>query len=428
MSRIFLIELRRTPALWTALALLALGAGLLYYAPFRWTSGYMLLAMDQRWYLSFFLGLALAAGAAQGRREHRSRVTEMFAGVARPPLLRAVPILLVYGLAMAVAYAGATLAAAARLAGTVEYLPLGAVAGVVAVGVAAMVAAVWFGLAVGRLLPYLVTAPLLAIASIASPLAAREITGRREWLSTLLFPAYGLGGPSDFVTIPVRLSSAQLLHLAGLAVTGALLFAAFRWRALLPAVAGTTAAILVMQGGSAFRHEPIDPVARELVCTTDTPQICVARMHSGLLDEVTPQARAALARFARLPNAPTRAIEHFDYESIHGQQSTDVLLIPLAIGDDGHALYRDRLETLMTDNLGVRPFVCPDEKPGTDPAVVEAASAWLLGTKPEHRDAQLLLQRLHQLDERTAAARVAAVRRAILTCDPGTDLIPASSR
>jgi hypothetical protein len=426
-SRILFIELRRTPALWSALVLLAAWAGLLYNAPERWTSGYMILALDQRWYLSVFLGLAMAAGAAQGRRDHRSRVTEMFAGVARPRLQQAVPLLLAYGSTVASAYAGATGLAALRLAGTAEYLAAGAFAGVVAAGAVAMVAAVWFGLAAGRLLPYLVTAPLLAIASFASPVVARGITGDREWLSTLLFPSYGLGGGSDFDTMPGRVSVAQLLYLAGLAAGAALLFAAAHWRArlvaLVPPLLGAAAAVLVLQGGSAFVRNPIDPDARELVCTADAPQVCVARIHSGVLDEVTPPARAALAKLARLPGAPSRAVEHLDFGSKVVDQSADVVLIPLFIGDDGHAREPGKIEGYMVRNLGVVPFVCPDEAPGTDEVVVEAASAWLLGTEPELPAARPLWQRLEKLDEREAAARVAAVRRAILACEPGDGLL-----
>ncbi|MBL7253172.1 hypothetical protein [Paractinoplanes lichenicola] len=417
--RIFLIELRRTPAVWAALALLAAGAGLLYAAPQRWTAGYMILAMDQRWYLSVLLGLAMAAGATQGRRDHRSRVTELFAGIPRPRLQRATPILLAYGGAAALAYVGAIVAAALRIAGIAEYLPVLAVAGVVAAGATAMIAATWFGLAMGRLLPSAATAPALAILSIASPLAARGITGHREWLSTLLFPAYTLGGSTDFHTVPVRLSLAQLLWLGGLAAGAALLYAATTWRALVPPALGLVAAVLVLQGGSAFVKYPIDPVARELVCTADAPQVCVARMHSGVLDEVTPPARAALAKLARLPGAPTRAIEQVDTQSRVVDQPADVLLIPVAIADDGHAMYDGRLEELMLYNVGVTPFVCPDDSPGTDEAVVEAATAWLTGT-PAADD---LSRDLQELDEREAATRVAAVRRAILNCESGTGLL-----
>jgi hypothetical protein len=437
-SRILRIELRRSAVLWAAATLLITGVWLLYSARDRWTSGYMLLALDQRWYLPLLLGLAMAAGAAQGRRDHRSGVGELFASVPRPRAWQVVPMLLAYGTAMFVAYAGATGLAALRILGTAHYLRAGAFAGVVAAGATAVVAAAWFGLAVGRILPHLATAPALAVASMASPLAAQGVTGHREWLSSLLFPAYGLGGSTDFAGLPGRFSIAQLLYLAGLAAGAALLFAAARRRArlqaLLPPVLGAAAAVLILQGGSAFAEDPIDPVARELVCTHDAPRVCVTRLHSGVLGEVTPPARAAIATLARLPNAPSRAQEYLDPEDKSLEQSADTLLIPFAIGHDGHVIDPDRIEGYLLDNVGVLPFPCPDDAPGTDPAVVEAATSWLLGTEPEGRDAddtraRELLRSLRDLDEREAAVRVAAVRQAVMSCAPGDDILagPTSS-
>ncbi|GIM97161.1 hypothetical protein [Paractinoplanes toevensis] len=441
MSRILLIELRRSAVLWVAVTLLAAGTWLLYSARERWTSGYMILALDQRWYLPLLVGIAMAAGAGQAAREHRSGVHELFAGVPRPRSQQVVPMLLVYGAAMVVAYTGATGLAALRIIDTAQYLRAGAVAGVVVAGATALVAAAWFGLAVGRILPYIITAPALAIASMASPLVARGITGQRQWLSSLLFPAYGLGGPTDFASIPGRFSIAQMLYLAGLAAGAALLFAAAdrpaRLMALVPPVLGIAAAALILQGGSAFVEDPIDPAARELVCTDDAPQICVARLHSGVLAEVTPPARAALATLDRLPDGPTRAQEHVDSDHKPVDQSSDTLLIPLAIGDDGHVTDLDRLEGYLVYNLGVRPFACPDDRPGPDAAVVNAASSWLLGTESqlseagsatENARARELWRNLRGLDEREAAARVAAVRQAVLTCASGEGLLdrPAS--
>jgi hypothetical protein len=432
MIRIVRIELRRSAAIWAGSTLLAAGAGLLYAARERWTTGYMILAMDQRWYLPLLTGLAVAAGAWQARREHRCRVTELFASVPRPRAHQVVPVLLVFGLAAFAGYVGAWALAALRIAGTAEYLRAGAVAGVVLAGAVAVVVAAWFGLVAGRALPYLVTAPALAIATFATPLVARGITGHREWLSALLFPGYSVGGATDFATVPGRFSVAQVLYLTGLAASAALLFAAARQRArivaLLPALLGATAAMLILQGGSAFVADPIDPAARELVCTGDAPYVCVARVHSGVLDEVTPPARAALAKLARLPGAPSKAEEDLG-------QYPDSLLIPLTIGDDGHANHVDRLDAIMLSNVGVLPFVCPDESPGPGAAVVDAATSWLLGTEPAQphggngaTGARELWLALRNLDEQEAAARVGAVRRAILTCSSGDDLLtrPAS--
>jgi len=311
----------------------------------------------------------------------------------------------------------------------------------VAVGALAVAAGAWFGLAVGRVLPYVVTAPFLAIAAMMSSVAAPGITGHREWLSRLLFPSYGLGGSSDFVTIPVRFSIAQLLYLTGLATGAGLLFAAARRRdrllALLPPTLGAAAALLVLQGGSGFVKDPIDPVARELVCTSDAPRVCVARVHSGVLPEVTSPARAAIARLARLPNGPSSAAEYLDLDSKPVEQSSDTLLIPLTINGDGHVTDAARLDGYLLRNLGVLPFACPEHSPGPDGAVVAAAESWLLDTEPDPAElgsaaetarARDLLRALRKLDEREAAARVAAVRDAVRTCTPGDDLLTGRGR
>jgi len=436
MSRILAIELRRSAALGAALVLLIAGTWMLYSARERWTSGYLILALDQRWYLPALLGIAMAAGAWQARREHRSGVSELFASVPRPRAQQVAPLLVIFGVAMVVAYAGTTMLAALRIIATTQYLRIGAFAGVVAVGALAVAAGAWFGLAVGRVLPHLATAPFLAIAAMVSSLAAPGVTGHREWLSRLLFPWYGLGDSSDFVTVPVRFSIAQLLYLAGLAAGAALLFAAARRRdrflVLLPPLLGAAAAMLILRGGSAFIKDPIDPVARELVCTSDAPRVCVARLHSGVLSEVTPPARAAIARLARLPNGPSSAAEYLGPETKPVEQSADTLLIPLTINDDGHATDAARLDGYLLRNLGVLPFVCPEDSPGPDDAVVAAAESWLLGTEPDPAElgsaaetarARDLLRTLRELNEREAAARVAAVREAVRTCAPGDNLL-----
>jgi hypothetical protein len=435
MIRIFGIELRRSAAPWTGLTLLTVSTGLLYTARYRWTSGYLVLAMDQRWYLPLLTALAAAAGAWQARRERACGVTELFASVPRPRAHQVLPMLLVYGLVAFVGYVGAWSLAALWIAGTAEYLRAVAVAGVVASGVLAVVASAWFGLVVGRMLPYLLTAPALGIATLAVSLVAPGIAGHREWLSSLLFPSVSPADATDFATVHGRFSLAQVLYLTGLAAGVALLFAAVRQRArmmaLLPVLAGFAAAVLILQGGAAYVSRPIDPVARELVCTSDTPKVCVARVHSGVLDEVTPPARAALAKLSRLPDAPTRAEE--DLVTVPGAGlSRDRLLIPVTIGDDGHVIYLDRLESFMLDNVGVRQFACPDDTSGPEQAVVYAATAWLAGTESAQLisptitapgRARDLWLGLSDLDERDAAARVAAVRRAVLTCSPGDDLL-----
>ncbi|MEU4221834.1 hypothetical protein AB0F10_41635, partial [Actinoplanes sp. NPDC026623] len=158
MNRILGIELRRSAAAGTALILLLAGAAILYAAPARWSAGWMPLAMTQRAYLVLLWPLALAAGAWQARREHRSNVTELFATTPRPRAQRVVPTLGALCIAVVGAYLAMVAAGAPWIAGTARYLPPAALA-VVAVGALALVAAAWLGLAVGRLLASAVSAP-----------------------------------------------------------------------------------------------------------------------------------------------------------------------------------------------------------------------------------------------------------------------------
>lgn len=79
------IELRRSAALGAALITVVVGVGALYVSTGRWSTGWMALALAIREYLLLLWPLALAAGAWQGRREHRAKVGELFATTARPP-------------------------------------------------------------------------------------------------------------------------------------------------------------------------------------------------------------------------------------------------------------------------------------------------------------------------------------------------------
>ena len=85
MNRILGIELRRSAALGSALGLLVVGVlGLFFAEGIGFATGWMQLAMTQRLYLVLLWPLALAAGAWQARREHRSDVAELFASTPRP--------------------------------------------------------------------------------------------------------------------------------------------------------------------------------------------------------------------------------------------------------------------------------------------------------------------------------------------------------
>lgn len=433
MSRVIRIELRRSAALGTALVLLLAGVGILWYARSGWSSGWMSMAMSQRQYLILVLPLALAGGAWQARREHTSRVAELFASTPRPRRQRVTPLLVVFALAVTLVYPLTTVIAGTWIAGTARYLPADAFA-VVAVGVLAAVGAAWLGMAVGRLVPLLVTAPALAVAGVVVLTLIYHVVGKRDWLAMLLSPTHGMGLYTDYQTVPVRVSAAQALWLAALAVAAAMLLAADRWQSraasVLPVPLGLAAGLLVIPHGADFAENPTDPVAKELVCTETRPQVCVSRVHRGLLPEIEPLARHGLTLLARLPNAPATAVEDtFTYFGApEPPQRPGTVLLDVRVGRDGHLADKDAFVFQMLYAAGVRRPDCPEP---TDPAVATAAAFWLEGrghVDPLTSDevqvrAEQLWQGLRLLPEHEAAARVAAVRDAAFACQDAGHLL-----
>ena len=429
MSRVFGIELRRSVALGSALILMAAGTLLLFFPdPSAFTTGWMQLAMTQRLYLAVLWPLALAAGAWQARREHRSNVAELFASTPRPPAHRTVPTLGATAVAVIGGYVAMGVAGGLWIAGTARYLPASVFA-VLAVGLLALVAAVWLGLAVGRLLPSPATAPALGVAGLGLLLLIPGATRPYGWLALVFSPIYEMNMPDAYTTVPGRASVAQAIWLAALAVTAVLLFAAGDWRvrvaALLPVVLGGALAIAVMPRDSRYVTDAVDPVARELVCAHDDPRVCVSRVHSGLLTEVTAPAREALAVLAGLPSAPTQVHEDTTtyLPAVYPPWREDVVLLRVDAGPDGHLTDRGGvLAEAVSGAFASR----PDCEHVAGPEVKLAAAYWLIGREPVApgggydpatvTSAVALWQGLRHLPGAEAKARVVALRQAALSC------------
>lgn len=438
MRRVLVIELRRSAAAGAVLILVLAGAVLLYAAPQRWSTGWMSLAMAQREYLVLLWPLALAAGAWQARREHRSKVAELFASTARPPAQRMVPTLGAMGIAVVCAYLAMIAVGVPWIIDTAGYLPATAFV-IAAVGGLAMVAAAWLGLAIGRLLPSPVTAPALAVAGIGLLMALS--VGQREWLSLVFSPMYGMGQYTDYQTVYGRVSAAQAIWLAALAGTAAILLASGGWRgrvaALMPAVLGAVVAIVLIPRNDEFVAHPIDPVAQELVCADNAPRVCVSRVHSGLLPEVIPLAEQALAMLAKLPDPPTTAHEDTTtyYPDTSPPRQADVVLINIRVDRYGHLAHKATVLPAMLYAAGANTHGCVG---ASSTPVARAAGYWLLGREPVaeyageeaevNAEAVTLWRGLRSLPESEAAARVAAVRRAALACEDLDGLLSRSAR
>jgi hypothetical protein len=440
MSRILGIELRRSAALGTALVLLVVGVLLLFFAEgIGFATGWMQLVMTQRLYLALLWPLALAAGAWQARRESRSNVAELFASTPRPRAQRTVPTLGAMAVAVVCGYLAMGVAGGLWIIGTAEYLPV-SVFVVTAVGGLALIAAAWLGLAVGRLLPWLVTAPALGVAGLGLLLLIPGATRPRGWLALVFSPIYEMNMPDAYSTVPGRASVAQTIWLAALAVTALVLFASGGWRirvaALLPVVVGAALAITVMPHQSRFVTDAIDPVARELVCAGDQSRVCVSRVHSGLLSEVSPPARKGLAILAKLPGAPTQVHEDTTtyVPAVYPAWHEDVVLVHVEAGQNGHLMNSDGVLADVVVGAFASPPRCEKSAGLVDRL---AAGYWLIGREPvagetydpaDIATAVELWQNLRRLPGSEAEARVVALRRAAVNCSVGDGLMSQGTR
>ncbi|MBO4255176.1 hypothetical protein [Streptomyces griseorubiginosus] len=436
MNRILAIEFRRSAALGAAFLITVAGTILLQVTASRWSAGWMALAMTQREYLALLSPLAMAAGAWQSYRVHRANVDELFASASRPRPQRMVPILVTTGLAVIVAYLITLLTAAPRIADTARYLPSAAYV-VVAVGLVAMIASVWLGLAVGRQVPALATAPALAVTGFALLILAPQALPDGG-MTAAFSPSMGMSVFSDYDTVDGQVSGAQGLWMAAIAGGAVVLFAVqnrrFAFAALVPLAVGATATALVVPTGDAYERGRLDPVAQELVCTDVAPLVCLSRAHEALLPEVAPKARRALALLSR-----TSAVEaHEDTSTLFPPTSpkwrADTVLMRITLDHHGRLAHPGRLVPAMLTGAFTGRGNCGDR---ANVPVATAAAFWLLDRRPtagpdglEYVDPEAvkLWTALRTLPRAEAGARVTAVYRAAQKCQVTTGLLIRGAR
>ncbi|MEU5551996.1 hypothetical protein ABZ738_19690 [Micromonospora sp. NPDC047793] len=439
------VEIRRSAALGAALITVLAGVGALYVAPARWSGGLMSLALVAREYLLLMWPLALAAGAWQGRREHRSNVAELFGTTARPPVQRMLPVLGAMALTLGSAYLLVTVAGVARIATSAGYLPLLGFTVVTGVGALSLVAAAWLGLGIGRLLPVPATAPALGVAGVL--FVSFSMFLRPEWLAAALSPIHGTSQFHAYQTIDNRVSGALTIWLALLAVAGLVLFVADSWRtrtaALVPVLLGLVGAVAVVPRDPAVLDAPVDPVAREMVCTEDAPTVCVSRVNARVLDDLAPLARDGLVALAKLPDAPTAVHEDTSTYGRDGETPSraDVVEVPVRIDKYGGLAHPDVVAVEVVRGLGVPVDIeCRQHHEAVD----RAAAYWLLGREPRsdvglipgmiqedfelNAEALALWNGLREVSAEEALARVTAVRDAKRACEDTSELLSRSSR
>ncbi|MFF3853844.1 hypothetical protein [Micromonospora sp. NPDC002575] len=443
-GRIMRIEVRRSAVPGIALLLLIAGAALMLTITGGYSGRWTQLAAYARSTLMLLMPLALAGGAWLGRRDRRHRVDELFGTTVRPRWQRSVPLAAGYAVVLTTVYLLTFLLGAPWVASTAGYFPASTIP-ITAVGALALVAAGWLGMAAGRAVPRVGTAPVLAVVAFAVLTFVPDYVSmsgydenftkvRPDPAALLLAPA--VDSLDDFRTIPSSVSLLQALWLAALAATGLLLLGAVGRRAaalaVLPAVVGAAVTVPLLPTGGYSGSAVLDPAAVELVCDDDGPQVCVTRAHAALLPKVVGPARETLALIAaKLPDAaPTRVEE--SRQVVAGSTGSE----PNQVRDDGTLVFdalsvgwtgfadvsADELTSSLLDAAWSQE--CGDHYATFLPRAV--VIAWLtdsppdLGREPtpeERQKVDAALRSLRNLPAGEQRQRVGAARAAVLGCE-----------
>jgi hypothetical protein len=304
-------ELRRSTAPVAGIGFLLVSLGLIYALSGPWGKGTA--PWDEQWtglaqwtrYLTVFLWpLVVGIGAWQGLRDHRSRVDELFSTTPKPAWRRVLPTAAALAIGLTAGYIILLVIGGVQVAGTATYFHLKwlPVAGVMVLALAGLAL---LGAGIGRLLPSLVTPPVLAVAALAAQIAALQ----SDWL--LLTPAFEAMHISVFTTVAVPVTLTQALWFAGIGATGfALLFAAHTRSRVIAVLPLALAAAVAVPDLSDVRDPVVpDPDATALVCDENGPRVCVIHAHADYLPALTKPAREALALLNKLPSPPTSVVE-----------------------------------------------------------------------------------------------------------------------
>ncbi|WP_104815050.1 transposase [Kitasatospora sp. MMS16-BH015] len=343
-------------------------------------------------------------------------------------------------LPLAVAFGLLVLWGAVQVAlGSATYLPFGWLP-ISLVAALALAAAAVFGMGVARVLPSVLTPPLLTIAVLLSVMLLRQTTdsalpaGIAPNRLALLSPVTDM--PRQLLlTLSGAVHLGQSLWLLGLLATGlALLTAATRRARLLalaPVLAGAALALLVLPA-SARDSFVLDRAAAAPVCSG---QVCVTEVHRSRLAELAPRGAEALRLLheALGDQAPTRIQEETDLRAISEDRrlSPGLVLVdfndPLLAHASGPDLTRLLVAQGLTPNCGPRTIW---EGAGLlDLPAQSIAASWALGDHRFHpleaadaysRDtwtkAETAWTRLTALPPAEQRSRIARAHTAALDC------------
>jgi len=247
-ARMLALDLRRGPASVLALALLGLGGALVLSAPGDCDGSWQEAVFSLRRAAWIVIPCVLAAGVWRGGSARRRGLDDTIAAGALPAWRRSAVEGGAIGLAGAAVFV-LLLAAVTVAGGCASGLFTGSAAAAAVAGVLMLLAAAFSGLALGRF----AAAPMAAPLALFGGLTVGSLFG--GWspdgaAAMLLLPSVAEGVAASQLT--VRVSTAQMLWFAGLAVTGWLVASRFPARfglaRLAPAAAGLAALAALAPG------------------------------------------------------------------------------------------------------------------------------------------------------------------------------------
>ena len=437
------VELRRSNA--PAVAVLLLAIGMLGVASMYsfWQGQWLRLGYVHASGMFFLMPLALAGGAVLGRRDRRTRADELMNSTGRPRWQRALPAMTALGVAVAAAHLLVLAGGAAVIATGGTYLGVRGLAGPL-IDVLVLVGAAWVGVAAGRLWSSPLLPPLLAAAGLVAQEGTAMLGGPAG--SRLTNASLMISWPPDtpWETLSDRLLLSRLTLGVGLVLAGLLLAAGRSWPlragAAASLAAGVAGLLLISAPGPAGIWQ-LDQSARRYVCADGTPQVCVTAINAHLLPQITPEARRGLRALAKLPDAPTRAVElrldtigSNDSEQWHRPKPEPGTVQFLLEVDPDTGRAADVAERIALGG-GTKWYGCGRSGDDIAPAV---AAAWLLDAETvrlwdswtgyryadeQQEEIRTGVRQLRALPEPEQLRRVTALRDAAARCEP--DLMPA---
>lgn len=297
--RVLGIEFLRGVAPIAAASLLVTGLYMLFSQPSDWAGRWNSLAELLSARFAALGPLAAAAGAWQAGRERRRRIGELIRSTARPAWQQLVVVWSATTLGTAIGFCSAYAVGAAMVAPTASYFGHGW-GWLLVVTLMGLGAATAIGIAAGRIFSSRVIPPIVAVVLLVVLSGLTAADGGGLWLT----PAHPSVDGYHFVEASVR--AWQLVWLSGVVLT-ALVLAGARRRvlALLP-LAIAVAGFSLLAGGPGIARLRQDKAATERVCTNPPYEVCLPRVDSYLLDDITRPARASLARWRGVPGGPVR--------------------------------------------------------------------------------------------------------------------------